>query len=140
MDSDIVPHEYLPTFNSNTIDLFIPNIPTLSEYYIYACDDYVITKPLAISDFYSEDYKVRQYISIFYVNPEHPYTSSICNSNRFIPEIDNIKQNIIIEKNIPNKENRILEFKTNHGLVPHITAENRKFLKDNYNAICNTLT
>ena len=35
----IIPKEYLPTFNSTTIEMFIHKIPNLSEYFIYFNDD-----------------------------------------------------------------------------------------------------
>ena len=43
-DWEIVPREYLPVFNSNVIDLYIPRIEGLSERYLYACDDYIVMR------------------------------------------------------------------------------------------------
>ena len=37
--SEIIPQEKLPLFNSNAIELRIPYIPNLSEYFLYANDD-----------------------------------------------------------------------------------------------------
>lgn len=42
---DFIPKEYLPTFCSNTIEMFLWNIPGLSENFIYANDDMFIIKP-----------------------------------------------------------------------------------------------
>ena len=50
-DWEIVPREYLPVFNSNVIDLYIPRIEGLSERYLYACDDYIVMKDLKPDDF-----------------------------------------------------------------------------------------
>jgi len=36
---DIVPEEFLPTFNSSALEMFLHRIPGLSEYFIYANDD-----------------------------------------------------------------------------------------------------
>lgn len=36
---DIIPQKYLPTFNSNVIEIFLPMIPDLSEHFLYANDD-----------------------------------------------------------------------------------------------------
>lgn len=36
---DIIPEQYLPTFNSTTIEMFLKNIPDLSEHFIYSNDD-----------------------------------------------------------------------------------------------------
>lgn len=140
MDSDIIPPEYLPTFNSNTVDLFIPNIKGLADHYIYACDDYVITKPLSYSDFYTNDDKVKQYISIFYMNPNHPYTQTIVNSNNFVNGANELKQKTIKQLKIQNKPGKILGYKSNHGLVPHLLQENKMYLRSHYHDICNTLS
>ena len=45
---DIIPKQFLPTFNSDTIEMFLPNIPDLADKIIYANDDcytYNLTKP-----------------------------------------------------------------------------------------------
>lgn len=55
---EFIPQEFLPTFNSTTIEMFLGNIPGLSEYFIYTNDDTLVIKPLKISDFFSEDDKV----------------------------------------------------------------------------------
>ena len=47
-----IPQKYLPTFNSCTIEMFIWNIPKLSEYFIYANDDMLPLKPLKPNDFF----------------------------------------------------------------------------------------
>ncbi len=43
---DFIPEEYLPTFNSNTIDLNIFRIKGLEEQYIYFNDDMFVIKPV----------------------------------------------------------------------------------------------
>ena len=45
-------NQYLPTFNSTTIEMFLWNIPHLSEYFIYANDDMLPTGKLSPSDFF----------------------------------------------------------------------------------------
>ena len=39
LHKDIIPKEFLPTFNSCTIELFLHKIPDLSEHFIYVNDD-----------------------------------------------------------------------------------------------------
>lgn len=43
--SEIIPSFALPTFNSNVIEMFLHNIPNLSETYVYMNDDMFICKP-----------------------------------------------------------------------------------------------
>lgn len=52
LHNQFIPHKYLPTFNSTTIEMFLWNIPNLSEKFIYANDDMLPIKPLKPSDFF----------------------------------------------------------------------------------------
>lgn len=50
--------EFLPVFNSRSIDTLIWNIPSLSEHFIYFNDDFAILRPVFPEDFFPEDGKV----------------------------------------------------------------------------------
>lgn len=52
---DYIPKEYLPTFNSNVIELFFHKIPSLSEYSVYFNDDMFINAPVRPSDFFQNN-------------------------------------------------------------------------------------
>lgn len=54
-----IPARFLPTFNSTTIEMFLWNIPNLSEYFIYANDDMLPFRDLKPSDFFTEDGKIK---------------------------------------------------------------------------------
>lgn len=54
LHEEFIPKEYLPTFNCNTIEMFMYRIPNLSERFIYFNDDTIINK-LCIRDFFFED-------------------------------------------------------------------------------------
>ena len=54
-----IPQRFLPTFNSTTIEMFLWNIPNLSEYFIYANDDMLPFKDLKPSDFFTEEGKIK---------------------------------------------------------------------------------
>ena len=54
-----IPQRFLPTFNSTTIEMFLWNIPNLSEYFIYANDDMIPMKPLKPTDFFTENGKIK---------------------------------------------------------------------------------
>ena len=49
---DFIPEEYLPTFNSNTIELNFHRIPDLAENFLLFNDDTFIISPVKPSDFY----------------------------------------------------------------------------------------
>ena len=46
--------EYLPTFNSNSIDTLIWNIPDLSEHFLYTNDDVMLIRPVSPEDFFPD--------------------------------------------------------------------------------------
>lgn len=50
--NEFIPGQFLPTFNSTTIEMFLWNIPNLSEHFIYANDDMLPTGELKPSDFF----------------------------------------------------------------------------------------
>ena len=53
LHSDIIPPEFLPTFNSCTIEMFLGNIKGLSERFIYGNDDMFPLKPMTEEEFYT---------------------------------------------------------------------------------------
>ncbi|WP_241630464.1 Stealth CR1 domain-containing protein [Rosenbergiella nectarea] len=61
--SDFIPHDYLPTFNSTSIEMFLDRIPELSEKFVYFNDDMIINKPLPI-DFFFQNNKPCDFFSI----------------------------------------------------------------------------
>lgn len=53
--TEIMPKEALPNFNSNAIEHCIKNIPNLSEKFLYANDDMLITKPVLPEFFFDKE-------------------------------------------------------------------------------------
>ena len=49
---DYIPHEYLPTFSANPIELNVHRIKGLSEHFVFFNDDIFITSPVAEADFF----------------------------------------------------------------------------------------
>lgn len=56
----IIPKQYLPCFNSCTIEMYVPFIRRLSEHFIYANDDMFPVSPMAVSDFFRNGLPVQQ--------------------------------------------------------------------------------
>ena len=65
--SEIIPKEYLPTFNSCAIECFTHHIPNLTEYYLYLNDDFMFLKSLNKSYFL----KNKELPYILYSNPNY---------------------------------------------------------------------
>jgi hypothetical protein len=55
LHEQFIPWQYLPTFNSTTIEMFLWNIKGLSEHFIYANDDMLPIGKLEPSDFFEND-------------------------------------------------------------------------------------
>ena len=54
LHKDIIPKEFLPTFNSTTIEMFLGNIEGLANNFIYSNDDFYPTAPMEASDFFEK--------------------------------------------------------------------------------------
>lgn len=115
-DWEIVPHEYLPVFNSNVIDLYIPRIEGLSERYLYACDDYIVMRKLKPDDFFPEN-GIKLNIGR-YKFCDWTYTQTIYNSDK-----------LICPQYISKEDEYYLMPYCDHAIVPHLRSENLKVLE-----------
>lgn len=59
---DFIPEKYLPTFSSNTIEMFLHKIPDLSEYFIYGNDDVYPLSPLKEEQFFNDGKPCQIYV------------------------------------------------------------------------------
>jgi hypothetical protein len=50
---DIVPAEFLPTFNASALEMFIHRVPGLAEHFIFANDDMFVGAPLNLDFFFN---------------------------------------------------------------------------------------
>ena len=104
---DIIPEKYLPTFNSNTIELFIYKIPELSENFLYTNDDIFITNNISVNDFYDNE-----------MNPKiDVFEKRITRNNVYINSLRNTQELVLNEHNITFKSNLSL-LRSNHSINP----------------------
>ena len=76
--ADYIPQKYLPTFNSNAIELNLFRIEGLSERFVYFNDDTLITKMTAPSDFFRDGKPVDMLaLQPVVANPANPTMSHI---------------------------------------------------------------
>lgn len=92
----IMPENALPTFNSNAIDMCIPNIPGLSEKFIIMNDDTFFNKPVLPSFFFDKRGRTKV---LFNSHRKHPndvnlwmtqldgYTKTLVNSAKIIEDV-----------------------------------------------------
>ena len=53
--TDYIPHENLPTFNSNVIEIYLHKIPELSEHFVLFNDDMFLTNYVGKDDFFKNN-------------------------------------------------------------------------------------
>lgn len=105
-----IPQKFLPTFNSTTIEMFLWNIPNLSEKFIYANDDMLPFKPLKESDFFKRD-KIK--IEWWKENINEVY-------NMFRLQCFNSYKHIAFRLHIPTQQNIYL--RPAHSMTPMIKS------------------
>lgn len=51
--TDVIDHNYLPTFNSHAIETYLHEIPDLAENFVYLNDDFLFASPLTVEEFFT---------------------------------------------------------------------------------------
>lgn len=69
--SDFIPHKYLPTFNSKTIELNIGRIKDLSEHFVYFNDDMFINAPVLANYYFKDGLPCDYNFESIYRNPTY---------------------------------------------------------------------
>lgn len=59
---DFIPSMFLPTYNSDTIECHLANIPFLANKIIYGNSDYIALKPFTSLDFFLNDYTRNKFV------------------------------------------------------------------------------
>jgi hypothetical protein len=81
--SDFMPEEYLPTFNSNAIELNLHRIPELSEHFVLFNDDVFLMNEMTSDDFFHNE--LPRKIGIYSpVVPYKDFSSTIFNNVKII--------------------------------------------------------
>ena len=65
---EFIPAKWLPTFNANTIEMCLHNIPDLSEHFIYSNDDVFPISALRPEDFFRDNVPCQHYSQAPYPN------------------------------------------------------------------------
>ena len=91
---DIIPESLLPTYNSNTIEMYMCNIPDLSEHFIHINDDMYPCKPMKESDFFDENGNPKLNITLKEQIP-NIYRVTLKNSELLVKDVLGIKDKIV---------------------------------------------
>lgn len=68
---EIIPEEYLPTFNSHVIEAHIHKIEDLAEHFIYFNDDVFVARPLPVGHFFKSNGNSALFVSQKSLNTMH---------------------------------------------------------------------
>ena len=102
--SEIIPKENLPTFNSRAIEMYLHHIPNLTENYLYANDDIIITKDLSKSYYFDQNEVPYVYLTNIQINNNETNIDKLTHiSNAFMCGLN---FNSLILDEITKKENR----------------------------------
>ncbi len=82
---DYIPHEYLPVFNSNLIEIYMHKIEGLSENFVYFNDDFLLIRDTKPEDFFKNG-KPRDMLAFQPVvaNPSNPVMSHLYMNNSLV--------------------------------------------------------
>ena len=111
LHKDIIPKKFLPTFNSTTIEMFIHNIPDLSEHFIYSNDDMYPLNFLTKEDFFTEDGKIKMNYKNELILDSNNQFRKVCYNNQVY---------VCKNFNFPFKENEFI--KPCHTMTPMIKS------------------
>lgn len=113
---EIIPHDALPTFNSNSIEMCICNIKNLSEKFILINDDMFFNKPVRPEFFFDK----RGRSIVLYNNQKHTHH----NIRRWISSADNYTTSLILSALKIQKIFGINMLKTrpSHGIDPYLKS------------------
>lgn len=138
LHEQFIPYQFRPTFNSTTIEMFLWNIPQLSEYFIYANDDMLPTGKLEPSDFFKNGkIKIKWRYDNFNVNSN--VYSYQCRNNcialykRFDKKWENVMMRPVhsftpmIKSHSKDAFNLIKDF-----IIPHIRAFRTEYQYNQY--------
>ena len=100
--SDYIPEEFLPTFNSCTIELHMNKIPGLSEHFVYFNDDCFINAPITPEYYFRDglpcDNNKETVFNVAHFNPIDRFNiyismfTNICVINRYFDRRESVKQ------------------------------------------------
>ncbi|MCW8779810.1 Stealth CR1 domain-containing protein [Latilactobacillus curvatus] len=105
---DYIDKKYLPTFNSNVLDLNMSKIKQLSEHFILFNDDTFINKPTNPTDFFTSQGQPRDSLALNAIMPveifDHIYINNISIVNHKYSKRDNMRNNFFKFFNLKNYE------------------------------------
>lgn len=121
---EFIPKEYLPTFNSNVIEMNLHRIEDLSENFVLFNDDLFILNKLKSTDFFTYNLPRDYYIEYVKKNPSKRH--QIMKKNYYQVIDNHFKKKNVLKTNI----SRILNLKYGKYLFNNICSLKNKYFND----------
>ena len=120
-DSDILPSDALPTFNSVAIEMCLTKIPGLSEHFLLMNDDMFFNKKLAPSYFFD-----------FMGRAKYRYSTAHKMSTEAIKKSNAYTQTIFMAQTAISKlfHKNMFKYAPSHGIDPYIKSSMRECLNE----------
>ena len=125
LHKDFIPEQYLPTYNSTTIEMFIPDIDGLADHFIYGNDDIYVIGPTTAEDYFTDEGNPKMSFYFAQPKPEMAQYWKVC-QNIYIDLKTALKQDV-------SREEQYLY--PQHGLTPinkKQAIEARKLLENKF--------
>lgn len=112
----IMPHDAIPTFNATAIEMCIPNIPGLSEYFLLMNDDMFFNRALTPDYFFDKFGRARVRFS------NHAHRSS--NIGEWMSRVDEYNQTLILSAKVIEAVfgKNVYKYRPSHGVDPYLKS------------------
>lgn len=120
--NQFIPEKYLPTFNSNTIEMFLHKIPGLSEHFIYSNDDMYIAKKQPISLWFRDGLPGLWHENI---PNDFRFTGDYCRGQNY---------------KVITQDETARQFKVQHGMFPMLKSVNEECFELHKDEILNSIS
>ncbi len=128
--SDFIPREYLPTFNSHTIELNLHRIKDLAEHFVYFNDDIFILDYLTPDYFFKNNLPVDSFEEDILVLDK---TTDLNFAHVLVNDLKIINKNFNKHKCIKENFTKWFNFKYGKGLIKNLVLYNFKNIAGFYN-------
>ena len=106
--TDYIDSQFLPTFNSNVIELNYYKIPDLAEHFVCFNDDTLLNKTVKPTDFFADDGEPKDSLAYNAIMPfsifDHTHVNNLSIVNNYFSKKENVKKNFTKLFNIKNYE------------------------------------
>ena len=127
---DFIPEEYLPTFNSNAIELNLHRIEELSEHFVAFNDDMFIINRVSESDFFRDGKPVDEFV----MNAIVPYPSTPIIGHTSVNNVGVINKYFNKKKVFREQFSKIYNLKYGRGLIKNCLLSSWPGFTGFYNA------